>query len=149
LQLRFNEYLTQLESSKTSSDSKSSEVTSSLSQTEAIVKNRKDIQFKCNCDYIKNGDDESTINIPSKIHLYHYIQSTLKTAPNAIMQSNSHQLLIDIVDATDESIIYLSTYLKLIKTKKHTAHPLEFEINQSHSIIKSSQSTLLNNNVCI
>lgn len=146
--MRFNEYLTQLESSKTSSDSKSSEVTSSLSQTEAIVKNRKDIQFKCNCDYIKNGDDESTITIPSKIHLYHYIQSTLKTALNAIT-SNSHQLLIDIVDATDESIIYLSTYLKLIKTKKHTAHPLEFEINQSHSIIKSSQTTLLNNNVCI
>ena len=121
--MRFNEYLTQLEMSKQNSVSKAEVSSSSQSSTEN--KNQKEILFKCSCDLTNSEESKPK---ESKIHLYNYVSNVSTLAENQ-PTSNSHQLLLDIVDTNNESTFYLTTYLKFIKAQK--TDPVEFEINDS------------------
>ena len=132
--MRFNEYLAQLEMNKQAIESKSEVSSSSQSSTSEHNKSKKEIVFKCECNLAKNE-----LSMPaSKLYLYNYSLSNVSTSQaENLSNPNCHQLLLDIVDASHESTIYLSTYLKLIKTKKQKIN--EFEVNES--FLLSSPST--------
>ena len=132
--MRFNEYLAQLETSKQAIESKSEVSSSPQSSASENNKSKKEIVFKCECNLAKN---EKKMPV-SMLYLYNYCSSKVSSTEDLNSNPNSHQLLLDIVDASQESTIYLSTYLKLVKTKKQKI--AEFEVNESFLLPTASTS---------
>jgi hypothetical protein len=81
----------------------------------------KSVIFNCDCNYyrINENDDETDLNetdsntIEGHINLYNLIKSETLNITN----TNSHELLLDLVDIKNNKV-QLTTYLKLLKLKQ-------------------------------
>ena len=102
------------------------------SNSSKILSNaHKAVIFSCDCTYqIRNLDESVDENLneskSAKLSLYNYNLTNEKSS-----NSNSlHELFLDLVDSNDESRVYLTTYLKLVKIfNQHKT--LEFDIDNS------------------
>ena len=119
---------------------------SSLATTTSkqLYKSQKTVLFKCECTYntecLISGEQKEEANVSKTARLHLYTYNGNSDSASSITSSNSHQLLLDLVDSEDESQVILTTYLKLIRinNKSKTARTANVEFEISDSVLQKS-----------